>query len=57
MNSTYKPFIFKLPSGSSSALKTDGSNKNNLVLSNIIAHPMCSLGFHYFLHRTKMLWK
>jgi 23S rRNA U2552 (ribose-2'-O)-methylase RlmE/FtsJ len=53
MTSSHKPFIFKLSQGSSSPLKENIKDKDNLVMSNIIAHPMSSLGFHSFLHRTK----
>ena len=52
MNSNFKPFIFKIPTGSSSILK-DGSSDNNTVLSNVVNYPSFSLGFHSFLHRTK----
>lgn len=54
MSDNYKPFVFKL------SVKDDVLNPKNidskskkLILSNIIAHPNVSLGFHYFLHRTK----
>jgi hypothetical protein len=47
----YQPFIFKLDSGSSDVLDKD--TKENLILSSTINVPLISLGFHYFLHRTK----
>ena len=53
MTSSYKPFIFKLSQGSSSVLKESKNNEDNIVMSKIIAHPLSSLGFHSFLHRTK----
>lgn len=53
MNSTYKPFIFEIPTGSSSVLKKDKADDSSLIMSNIISYPLFSLGFHSFLHRTK----
>lgn len=47
----YQPFIFKLESGLSDVLDKD--TKDNLILSSTINLPLTSLGFHYFLHRTK----
>lgn len=48
----YQPFVFKLESGKSTILDK-GPNKDNLILSSTINLPMCSLGFHSFMHRTK----
>lgn len=52
MSNNYKPFIFQLPTGSSSLLKKD-NNSDDLVVSSVISYPLFSLGFHSFLHRTK----
>ena len=52
MSNNYKPFVFQLPSGSSSLLKKD-DDKDNMILSSVISYPLFSLGFHSFLHRTK----
>ena len=48
MSNNYKPFIFQLPTGSSSLLKKD-NNSDDLVLSPVISYPLFSLGFHSFL--------
>jgi hypothetical protein len=48
----YQPFIFKLINGNSDVLDKPPT-KNNLQLSSTINIPLISLGFHYFLHRTK----
>jgi len=53
MNNTYKPFIFELPTGSSSILKKEKADESDIVISNIISYPLMSLGYHSFLHRTK----
>ena len=53
MNNTYKPFIFELPTGSSSILKKDKADETDVIISNIISYPLFSLGYHSFLHRTK----
>jgi hypothetical protein len=46
----YQPFVFKLEQGKNSILE---KSDNNLILSTTINLPLISLGFHYFLHRTK----
>lgn len=48
----YQPFVFKLETGKSDVLDK-GPNKDNLILSSTINLPLCSLGFHTFIHRTK----
>ena len=48
----YSPFIFKLESGDSSILK-EKPTKDDVILSSTINIPLCSLGFHYYIHRTK----
>ena len=53
MSTNYKPFIFKLPLGSSSILKKNEDDKKNILLSQVVSYPLFSLGFHSFLHRTK----
>ena len=45
------PFIFQLQSGENSFL--DNKENKKLILSKSILHPQPSLGFHYFIHRTK----
>jgi len=50
---TYKPFIFELPTGSSSILKKEKADESDIIISNIISYPLVSLGYHSFLHRTK----
>ncbi len=52
MTDVYKPFVFKLSLDDNSLEKLKES-KDTLVKSNIISHPLVSLGFHYYLHRTK----
>ena len=47
----YKPVVFKLPSGNNDFIEK--MDKNNLTLSGSIYKPQISLGFHYFIHRTK----
>ncbi len=44
------PFIFEVKTGKNDFLNKDS---NNLVLSPNILKPQSSLGFHYFIHRTK----
>lgn len=46
----YKPFVFKIPNGSSDFLNNENSK---LIFSSSINQPLFSLGFHSFLHRTK----
>lgn len=46
-----QPFIFKLPN-----INLDSkvlSDKENVVLSNLIIYPLFTLGFHSFIHRTR----
>jgi hypothetical protein len=46
----YQPFVFKLDQGKNTILE---KNDNELILSTTINLPLISLGFHYFLYRTK----
>ena len=48
----YNPFIFKLAPGKSDVLDRKPS-KDDLISSSTINLPLVSLGFHYFLHKTK----
>lgn len=48
----YKPFIFKLQSSNNKILDRP-INKKDIVISPIISYPSLSLGYHYFIHRTK----
>jgi hypothetical protein len=45
------PFIFQVQSGENSFL--DNKENRKLILSKSILQPQVSLGFHYFIHRTK----
>lgn len=47
----YKFFIFQLDQGKSEFLTKDKTD--NIILSSTINQPLISLGFHYFLNRTK----
>ena len=51
MNNSYKPFVFKLDD-STVSFKSE-KDKDSMIVSNIISQPKVSLGFHYYLHRTK----
>lgn len=48
----YKPFIFKLRSSDNKILDKP-IEKKDIVISPIINYPLLSLGYHYFIHRTK----
>lgn len=48
----YKPFIFKLQSSDNKILDKP-IDKKDIVISPIINYPSLSLGYHYFIHRTK----
>jgi hypothetical protein len=48
----YQPFIFKLPSVTLNN-KTITSDKDNIEMSYIKPYPLFTLGFHYYLHRTR----
>ena len=48
----YKPFIFKLQSSDNKILDKP-IGKKDIVISPIINYPSLSLGYHYFIHRTK----
>lgn len=50
--SEYKPFIFKLDSGDSKILDKPITDKD-IIISPIISYPLMSLGYNYFIHRTK----
>ena len=45
------PFIFQLQSGENSFL--DNKENKKIIFSSSILQPQASLGFHYFIHRTK----
>ena len=46
---SYKPFIYKLQSIKSDDIYSD----NSVITSTNISQPLFSLGFHFFIHRTK----
>ena len=48
----YKPFIFKLEKGDNKILDRP-IDKKDVIMSPIINYPLLSLGYHYFIHRTK----
>ena len=48
----YKPFIFKLEKGHNKILDRP-IDKKDVIMSPIINYPLLSLGYHYFIHRTK----
>ena len=57
-NDDNKPFIIKLQTEKSNILDNINSDNitkghQNIVISEIINHPLISLGYHSFLHRTK----
>ena len=47
----YNPFVFKLKSENSDIL--NNNINNNVILSSTMNLPLCNLGFHHFLYRTK----
>jgi hypothetical protein len=48
----HKPFIFNLGSGDNTILDKP-IQKTDIILTPIINYPSISLGYHYFIHRTK----
>lgn len=52
MTTQTNPMIFKLEKPKEKVLK-DIKEKNNVVLSSTINYPLNSLGFHYFINRTR----
>jgi len=48
----YHPFVFKLPSVTVDS-KTITNNKDNIEMSDVRPYPLFTLGYHYFLHRTR----
>ena len=48
----YKPFIFKLEKSDNKILDRP-IDKKDVIMSPIINYPLLSLGYHYFIHRTK----
>ena len=49
----YKPFIFKLEQSDNKILDKPIDKKRDVIISPIINYPSLSLGYHYFIHRTK----
>lgn len=49
----YKPFIFKLEQSDNKILDKPIDKKKDVIISPIINYPSLSLGYHYFIHRTK----
>lgn len=52
MSSEFKPFIFKISPGDNKILDKPIEKKDTLIAP-IIGYPALSLGYHYFIHRTK----